>query len=231
MQHSEQINELATALAKAQGAIKHAAKESRNPHFGSNYADLASVWEACRQPLADNGLSVVQLPEESEQGVRMTTVLMHTSGQFISGTVLMPVDRATPQAVGSAITYARRYALAAMVGVCPDDDDAEGAMRRGEQGQPQQRQTARKQPTKQPQAPQPPAKPKPFDPDEAREKCLLALGERGISPADAAVIHKAWFDQYEVETGNAPDRAAYGTLYQNIKAGVYDAPAADKEAA
>lgn len=123
------MKQLAAALAKAQGAIEGAKKDKKNDHFRSKYADLASVWEACRKPLTDNGLSVIQLPCEAPAGsVGLETILLHESGEFLSKTFFMPVkDAGNPQAVGSAITYARRYALAAFVSVCPDDDDGNAA--------------------------------------------------------------------------------------------------------
>jgi hypothetical protein len=123
MQTSEQINELAAALAKAQGQIQGAVKDSTNPAFKSRYADLASVWDACRVALSANGLAVVQGPALADRGVSVTTRLLHSSGQWAESTLILPMDKATAQGAGSAITYARRYALAAMVGVAPDDDD------------------------------------------------------------------------------------------------------------
>ena len=132
MEKSEQINELASALSKAQGAIKGALKDTANPFFKSKYADLSSVWEACREQLAANGLSVAQMPCESETGVMVETVLMHASGQWISNRFTMPVAKQDAQAVGSAITYSRRYALAAMVGVAPEDDDGNAATGNGD---------------------------------------------------------------------------------------------------
>ena len=123
MQTSEQINELAAALAKAQGQIQAASRDRENPHFRSRYADLASVWDACRVALSLNGLAVVQGPALADRGVSVTTRLLHSSGQWAESTLILPMDKATAQGAGSAITYARRYALAAMVGVAPDDDD------------------------------------------------------------------------------------------------------------
>ena len=131
MTRSESINELATALAAAQGAIQHAKKDSENPHFRSKYADLAAVWEACRGALTAQGLSVVQSPRLVSGGeavwlVEVETTLLHASGQFVSDVLAVPVSPASAQAVGSAITYARRYALAALVGVAPAGDDDDG---------------------------------------------------------------------------------------------------------
>ena len=127
MNHSEQINELAEALAKAQGQIEGAKKDSANPFFKSKYADLASVWEACRVQLSTNGLSVTQCPEESENGIAIETMLLHSSGQWIKSRYTMPVSKLDAQAVGSAITYARRYALSAIIGIAPEDEDGNSA--------------------------------------------------------------------------------------------------------
>ena len=126
MEHktSEQINELAAALAKAQGAITGAVKDATNPFFKSSYADLASVWEACRRPLSTNNLAVVQLPSTVAACVTVTTMLIHASGQWISGSLSATAKNAEPQSIGSAITYLKRYALQSIVGVASEDDDA-----------------------------------------------------------------------------------------------------------
>jgi hypothetical protein len=135
MTRSDQINELAAALAVAQGQIKGAIKDSANPYFKSKYADLASVWDACRQPLSANGLSVWQSPslmpppnEHAPWVVLVETMLMHTSGQWISGVASTPIEKMDAQGVGSATTYLRRYALSAFVGVAPEDDDGNAAV-------------------------------------------------------------------------------------------------------
>lgn len=125
---SENIGELAAALSKAQAAMPNASKDATNPHFKSRYADLASIWDACRKPLTDNGLAVIQAPVAAEPGyVGLTTTLLHASGQWIAETVSAPLTQNTAQSIGSALTYLRRYALAAMVGVAPDDDDGNTA--------------------------------------------------------------------------------------------------------
>lgn len=123
MEWSEQIGELAAALAKAQGAMKAAVKDATNPHFGSRYADLASVWEACRAPLSTAQLAVIQQTRMGPEGMELVTTLAHSSGQWVRSSIPVRAARPDPQSVGSALTYARRYALAAMVGVAPDDDD------------------------------------------------------------------------------------------------------------
>jgi ERF superfamily protein len=130
MTTSEQIHEIATALAKAQGEMGGAVKDSANPFFKSKYADLASVWDACRGPLSKHGLAVVQSPSAEGMRVSVDTLLTHTSGQWMRGTVSVNAKDDSPQAVGSAITYLRRYALQSFAGVAPEDDDAEAAQGR-----------------------------------------------------------------------------------------------------
>lgn len=134
MRSSESIAELAQALAKAQGAMKAAKKTEDNPFFKSKYTDLAGVWDAIRDALSTNNLAVVQTTDHDEamgNAIMVSTVLMHSSGQWIEGVTKMPLVKIDPQAVGSAITYARRYALAAIVGVASEvDDDGEAAMGR-----------------------------------------------------------------------------------------------------
>jgi hypothetical protein len=137
MQTSESINELTAALAKAQGVMGGALKDSANPFFKSKYADLESVWQACRKALSDNGLAVIQTTGVAEAQICVTTILAHASGQWVRDTLPVNPKDQTPQAVGSAITYARRYALASMVGVYQTDDDAEAAHGRGSQVQSQ----------------------------------------------------------------------------------------------
>ena len=128
MNSSEQINELATALAKAQGEITGAIRDSTNPHFRSKYADLSSVWEAIRLPFSRHGLSVVQGLASAEGGVSCETRLLHTSGQWIASTLTIPADKLNAHGYGSACTYARRFGLQAMAGIAPIDDDGNAAV-------------------------------------------------------------------------------------------------------
>lgn len=128
MEMSTNIADLAAALAKAQGEIKNAAKSSDNLYFKSKYADLAEVLSVAREPLAKNGLSIMQANEGVTNGyMSVTTLLLHSSGQFIKATGTFPVGKQDPQGAGSALTYARRYSLAAMLGIAQDDDDANTA--------------------------------------------------------------------------------------------------------
>jgi hypothetical protein len=132
MERSTEIDKIAAALAKAQANIKFAIKDSTNPHYRSKYSNLTSILEACRPALTENGLAVIQAPYTGTGNeVGLETMLLHESGQFFSQRFSMPVPKFDPQGIGSAITYSRRYTLAAMVGVTPDDDDdAESAMLR-----------------------------------------------------------------------------------------------------
>ena len=124
---SATLGKLAEALAKAQGEIVGASKNSENPFLKSRYADLASVWEACRLPLSKNGLAVTQLVGNAAGAVVVESVLMHSSGEWLMSRLSLKPVKDDPQGMGSAITYARRYALAAIVGVSPEDDDANAA--------------------------------------------------------------------------------------------------------
>lgn len=124
---SENTNELAAALALAQGAMKAATFNKMNPHFKNRYADLAAVIDAIRVPLAANGLSYSQTTEIREGGFVLVTTLRHSSGQWIASEYPLPIA-AKPQELGSALTYARRYSLSAIACIAADDDDdAEGA--------------------------------------------------------------------------------------------------------
>ena len=134
MQQSELISDLATALCSAQAEMGGAVKDSNNPFFKSNYADLTSVIKVIKEPFAKHGLSFVQLPVTSVggNGIGVATMLMHSSGEWIKSEYLLPMDKVTPQGAGSAITYARRYALQALAGIPSVDDDSEMAMYRND---------------------------------------------------------------------------------------------------
>ena len=122
---SDQIDKLAGALAKAQSQIRGAAKKSKNPFFNSNYADLHTVIESCMPQLSANGISVVQGTDFNRlNGWFVTTMLMHSSGQWIkSSCKIILGPKQDIQALGSAITYGRRYLLSSMAGVGQFDDD------------------------------------------------------------------------------------------------------------
>lgn len=123
MPQSELIKELVTALCKAQGRFGIAEFDCTNPHFKSRYASLTSVMNVVRKPLADEGLSIVQIVEETDVGMFLETKLFHSSGQWLTGRMPLFLSKKDMQGLGSAVTYAKRYAIAAMLGVVSDDDD------------------------------------------------------------------------------------------------------------
>ncbi len=129
MQTSEQINELAGALAKAQGRFCPATKDAENAAFKqgtkvSKYADIAAVWEAIRKPLSENGLAVIQQASRLDAGVAITTQIIHSSGQWMRlDPLVVPMMKQDAHGVGSATTYGRRFALCAALGIVADEDD------------------------------------------------------------------------------------------------------------
>ena len=128
---SEQINELASALAKAQAEMKPAKKEAQNPFFKSRYASLQSIWDQVRDPLTKHGLSVVNALRIDQDHQTLTTTLLHSSGQWLASEARINPVKQDPQSIGSAITYYKRYQLAALTGMVTDeDDDGEHAMGR-----------------------------------------------------------------------------------------------------
>lgn len=124
----ETIKNLAKALVKATAQIEGASKDSTNPHFRNKYADLASVTDAIKKPLNDNGLTYSQIIHRLEGGVGVETLIIHESGETMSnGITFVPAPKNDPHGYGSALTYARRYSLSACFGVIQEDDDANGA--------------------------------------------------------------------------------------------------------
>ena len=137
---SESIAKIAEALSLAQGSMTGAKKASNNPFFKSKYSDLSNVMEAISKPFADNGLSFIQSPSFDGNMVTVDTRIMHKSGEWIEGTVILPPTKQDAQGYGSAITYAKRYGLQAMAGVPSVDDDGNEAVK----------QTTNKAPVKKP---------------------------------------------------------------------------------
>lgn len=128
MKTSDKINELAESLAAAQPKIGIAIKNAVNPHLKNRYADLGAVWDACSDALKSCGLAVVQMPQPSDDGkLHLETILIHKSGQWISGVAVVPIAKQDAQGYGATLTYARRYGLAALLGITQDDDDGERA--------------------------------------------------------------------------------------------------------
>lgn len=170
MQKSESIAALAAALAKAQGEMENAGKNSVNPHFKSKYADLAEILNTVRPVLSKHGLAVTQFPAFEAGTAHVETILTHASGEWMSGTCSAPVQKSDPQGVGSALTYLRRYSLAAVCGLAQEDDDANASSKpRG-----QQQATQKPAPATAPR-PAPVQKPAPTHPVMATKQTLADL--------------------------------------------------------
>jgi hypothetical protein len=190
MKTSDTVSAIASALVKAQAVMHGAAKDGVNPQFkssatGGRYATLANVIDACRKPLTDHGIAFLQAPGAIlPEGLPITTTLVHTSGEWITNTLVMPVpvDKRTAQGVGSAITYGCRYALMAMLGLPPVDDDDGNAATEQTYGWKEQR-----SPPPQVSPPPEPAKgadPSPADHPKAiafiKESLLSVTGQRSL---------------------------------------------------
>lgn len=142
--HSQSVKEISAALAKAQNKISAALKDTSNPFYKSTYADLSSVWAACRIPLSENGLAVEQSIAFDSGGWVLVTILAHTSGEWFKSycPLMLPPNKQDMQALGSSITYARRYSLAAIVGVVQEDDDGNAASVQKQNYNPPKKQTS-----------------------------------------------------------------------------------------
>jgi hypothetical protein len=165
MEKSEKIGSLAAALANAQAQMLPALKDAENPHFRSTYATLAAVWDAIRKPLSDNKLAVMQTTEPSDVGIICVTTLVHSSGEYVTSKLFIPASKKDAHGYGSALTYARRFALSAMVGVAQVEDDDGNAAAIA-------------------QAPKQVTQPK--KPDNAREKVVAASKRYGWSGTQVA---------------------------------------------
>lgn len=145
MKHSDELKNIAKALAKFQADIKDPARDKDNPYFKSKYVALDGLLDAVRPVLATNGLSFIQSPVSNGQDMGVTTLLMHDSGEWIeSDPFVLHAVKNDPQAGGSAITYARRYSLSAVLGVAWDDDDDANIATKGPRGRSNARETASK---------------------------------------------------------------------------------------
>jgi len=193
--HSEQLNDLAAALVKAQAQFPNIDMDGKG-QVGQNrdykYATLAHIIKTVTPVLTANGLSVVQTCEPTAPGaLRVTTTLLHASGQFLEGTLEMPAG-STAQQAGSAMTYARRYSLAAILGVAADEDD-DGAQ--ASQGRARTAPRARTEP------------PAPAAPPAGTQG-----GYGGMKPANATDIGRRWFFAKLKEECGVDAKEAYAIL-------------------
>jgi len=177
---SESIAALAKAIALSQLHVENALKSSTNPHFKSKYADLAEILNTVRPVFSANGIAIVQTPTFESGVASVETMLCHESGEFISSVCSSPVSKQDAQGIGSAITYLRRYSLAAMCGIAQEDDDGQHAV--------QEPQTQRQAPSR---------------------KLSNAEREMGVADMkgapDEAVLKQVWAD-YHAMAKNIGDR-------------------------
>lgn len=151
MNKSESIAALAAALANAQIEIENASKSSVNPHFKSKYADLAEVLNTVRPVFSKHGIAIIQAPSFESGIASVETMLTHASGEWLSNTCSAPVGKQDAQGVGSAITYLRRYSLAAFAGIAQEDDDANSAVGNRQQTKQEPTQNAHRAPSPKPE--------------------------------------------------------------------------------
>lgn len=171
MNSSPTVSKLAMALADAHRAMPTLTKDGVNPHFKSRYLTLDGLLGAVRGPLLANGILLIQSANDSDDaGLSVVTRLQHTSGEFIEGTVRMPLEKPTPQAAGSALSYGRRYGLEAILGLTgTEDDDANGAEVHALNG-----------PAAKAQPPAPAARPAPDPKDPPCPKCAGKMWDNRV---------------------------------------------------
>jgi len=204
MESSPTLGELTKALVKVQSELKSVKKEAENPFFHSKYAELSSVLDVVRKPLADNGLAIVQVTSATEGGDTLDTILLHTSGEWISGKLSLNPVKNDPQGIGSAITYARRYTLMAMLGVAAEDDDGEAA--------------SDNTPKSQQAKSQPPKEQKEFNPQTISQaqitKIFAAAKEKHLSDTK---IHDYLMRKYGVESTKDLTKSQASELIEKIE--------------
>ena len=192
MRRSETINEISAALAKAQGMLRPAIKDTVNPFFKSVYADLAAIIDVIREPLSSNGLAILQSIETDAGDVVITTLLSHTSGQWIETALRLKPTKNDPQGVASAATYGRRIGLQSLVGVAADTDDDGNAAS-----------------ATQSQKPAPAPKANANELEELRQKMVIESEVMALGTAMGAVYDEAGMDSV---------RAAFSKLSSKLTA-------------
>ena len=194
MNRSDTITELAKSLVKAQADFGPLVKGSKNEFFRSKYSDLSAVMDVIRGPLHEHGLCFVQTNTPDEPGfITLETTLIHTSGEWLQGCIRMPLAKNDPQGYGSAMTYAKRYALQAILGLASEDDDAESATQRKSpvgKSEPQKPPVTPPEPQVQPQGQETPIT------APQRKKLWAMMKEAGLNQDDA----KAFYDRIAPKT-------------------------------
>jgi hypothetical protein len=194
MNKSDTIGELAKALCKAQHDFGPLVKGATNPFFKSSYSTLAAVIDVSRTPLHENGLCFTQTNEPDEPGfITVDTTLIHESGEWIQGRIRMPLAKNDPQGYGSSFSYAKRYALQAILGLASEDDDAESATQRKApvgKSEPQKPPVTQPEPQVQPQGQETPIT------APQRKKLWAMMKEAGLNQDDA----KSFYDRIAPKT-------------------------------
>lgn len=199
MNISEGRSDLFAAISGAQAEFSTVVKNATNPHFKSKFAPLDTIIEMIRPILPKHGLAVMQFTDIAEAGIVVETVITHSSGQYISGALAMPVVKQDPQGYGSALTYGRRYALAAALGIVSDEDvDGNGTEKTKGGEQPPQPQKQQTRPGHQAQQPQPAA----VNLDQSRAACdkIMTWIEAVAGKVDSSKKLSDWF----LNDDNAP---------------------------
>ncbi len=210
------MKQIAEALVKAQKGFSPALKQSNNPHFRSKYADLATCVEAVIDALNDNGIALMQMTHECQDGVTVETVFVHTSGELLSaGKLHVPAAKHDAQGYGSALTYARRYSLMAACGIAPEDDDGNAAVKTVPRG------TVSATPPQ--PAPEPKPEPKPKEPVKGMAEVVdfaMNMFIQFLPTANTeAELNAFWKDNKEaVAKIKAHDESLYVDLLAKFKA-------------
>lgn len=212
MNMSASIAAIAEAFAAAQSELENVTKDKVNPAFKSQYATLAAVLDVVRPVMAKHGIAIIQAPGNNEHGhITVTTTLAHKSGEWMSSTVVVPTPKNDAQGVGSAISYGRRYSLAAMCGVAQEDDDGNAASTNG--NAPSRPVSTATQPSPRPQAPAP-QKGNPVDSAKAdvrrwisamgvdREEAELLVHLDNLTPDDFRPEYRRIKDAFDAFTAN-----------------------------
>lgn len=213
MNHSESVTKLAAALSKAQGEIENAEKNANNSHFGSKYADLAEIINTVRPVLTKHGLSVVQIPGYESGVVTVDTMLLHESGEWLSGVSAAPAPKQDPQGVGSAVTYLRRYSLAAVCAIAQEDDDGNAASRTNGSAQ---RQAVPKQNINEPEAACPECKGAMWDNRARKAQGTIKKNAPDFKCKDNECDGKYWPGQWPPKIADAKTRAILSRYVEHL---------------
>jgi len=215
MNKSESITNLVKALTTFQGKMTAVKKDATNPFYKSKYATLDTIWESIRKPLSENGLSIAQTMNLVNDKSVLETTLYHTSGEWISGTQLVNPVKDDPQSLGSAISYARRYSLSAILGVVADEDDDANVATKPEPVKSTTTAVKDTAPRPKPETPAP-AKAEPGISAAQTKKIYASVKEKGITADQAKVYLKEVFHKMSTKELTISEASR---LIEDIEAG------------